>query len=97
MIIIHKKISNINYKKCKISIIIHCRNEEKYISKYLDSIIANNYSKNNLEILVVDGMSENGTRNIINEYIRRYSFVSGLENFRKVTPCAMNIGIRNCK
>ncbi|PKP62031.1 hypothetical protein CVT91_00945 [Candidatus Atribacteria bacterium HGW-Atribacteria-1] len=67
------------------------------MSKCLDSIIANNYPKNKLEILVVDRMSENGTRDIINEYIMRYSFVSVLENFRKVTPCAMNTGIRNCK
>jgi len=40
-----------------ISIIIPCQNEEKYIKKCLDSIINNDYSKDRLEVLVVDGMS----------------------------------------
>ena len=38
-----------------VSIIIPCRDEEKFISQCLDSILANDYPKENLEILVVDG------------------------------------------
>jgi len=41
-----------------ISIIIPCRNEEKFIRKCLDSIIAQDYPKDGLEVLAVDGMSE---------------------------------------
>jgi len=41
-----------------VSIIIPCRNEEKYISKCLDSIIAQDYPRDKLEVLVVDGRSE---------------------------------------
>jgi len=48
-----------------ISIIIPCRNEEKFIDKCLDSIIAQNYPKDKLEILIIDGMSEDGTRGIV--------------------------------
>jgi len=36
-----------------VSIIIPCRNEEKFIGKCLDSIIAQDYFKDKLEILVV--------------------------------------------
>jgi len=43
----------------KLSVIIPCRNEEKFIGKCLDSIIANDYPKDKIEVLVVDGMSEN--------------------------------------
>lgn len=41
-----------------VAVIIPCRNEEKFIGKCLDSVITNDYPKDRLEILVVDGMSE---------------------------------------
>jgi len=96
-----------------ISIIIPCRNEEKYIGKCLDSIIANDYPKDRLEILIGDGMSEDRTREIIQRYIKKYSFVSNakrekqgsakqvliklFDNPKKIAPVAQNIGIKNSK
>lgn len=80
-----------------ISIIIPCRNEEKFISNCLDSIIANDYPKNRLEILVVDGMSDDGTKDIIKQYSKRYHFIRMLENHRKIVPVALNIGINNAQ
>jgi glycosyltransferase involved in cell wall biosynthesis len=78
-----------------VSIIIPCRNEEKFIGKCLDSIINTKYPKNKLEVLVVDGMSEDRTRKIVAEYINKYSFIRLLDNPKKIIPTAMNIGIRN--
>ena len=37
-----------------VSIIIPCRNEEKFIGKCVDSILKQDYPKDKLEILVVD-------------------------------------------
>ena len=45
-----------------VSIIIPCRNEEKFIGKCLDSILAQDYPQEKMEVLVVDGMSEDKTR-----------------------------------
>jgi len=58
-----------------ISIVIACRNEEKYISKCLGSIIAQDYPKDKLEILVVDGRSKDRTKEIIEKYSKQYPFV----------------------
>jgi glycosyltransferase involved in cell wall biosynthesis len=69
----------------KISVIIPCRNEEKFISKCLDSIIQQDYPKENLEVLVIDGMSEDKTREIIQKYSQRYPFIKLLENPKKFT------------
>jgi glycosyltransferase involved in cell wall biosynthesis len=80
-----------------VSIIIPCRNEEKYIGICLDSILANDYSKDRLEILVVDGISEDGTRGIVEGYARRYGFIRFLNNPKKITPSALNTGIANAK
>ena len=45
-----------------VSVIIPCRNEGKFIGKCLDSLLEQDYPKENLEIFVVDGMSDDKTR-----------------------------------
>ncbi len=77
-----------------VSIIIPCRNEKNFIGMCLDSIIANNFPKDSVEVFVVDGISEDGTRDIIIEYVQKYPFIKLLDNPKRVTPIAMNIGIR---
>ncbi len=78
-----------------VSIIIPCRNEEKFINKCLDSIITNDYPKDIFEVLVVVGMSEDGTREIVKGYADRYSLIRLLDNPKKITPVALNIGIKS--
>ena len=80
-----------------VSIIIPCRDEEKFISKCLDSVITNDYPKDKLEVLVVDGMSVDGTREIVEKDVQQYPFIKILDNPKKITPCALNIGIKNAK
>ena len=80
-----------------VSIVIPCRNEEQFIGKCLDSIIANGYPKDRLEILVIDGMSEDKTREIIERYTQQYQFVRLLDNPKKIIPCALNVGIKGAK
>jgi len=80
-----------------VSIIMPCRNEERFIGQCLDSIIANDYPKDRLEILIGDGMSEDGTREIIEKYKKEHSFIKLFNNPKKIAPAAQNIGIRNSK
>jgi len=80
-----------------VSAVVPCRNEEKFISDCLNSIIANDYPKDNLEILIADGMSTDKTREIIKEYSRKYPFLKILDNQRVITPAAMNVGIKNSR
>ena len=80
-----------------VSIIIPCRNEEKFIARCLDSIIANDYPKEKIEILIMDGRSEDKTREIIKSYVKHYPFIRLLDNPRKFTPLALNIGIKNAQ
>lgn len=80
-----------------VSIVIPSRNEEKFIGMCLDSIIANDYPKDKIEVLIVDGVSEDGTREIVEKYVQQYPFIKILDNLKKNTPCALNIGIKNAK
>ncbi len=79
--------------KKKISIIIPCLNEEKYIASCIDSLLESDFDRSKIEVLVVDGMSSDKTREIVNGYLNRYHFIKLLDNPGKIAPKAMNIGI----
>jgi succinoglycan biosynthesis protein ExoA len=55
-----------------VSVIIPCRQEEKYIARMLESLLANDYPRDRLELLVVDAMSTDGTREIVREFIKEH-------------------------
>ena len=78
----------------RVSIVIPCRNEEKHISKCLNSLLDNSYPKSLIEIIIIDGMSEDNTREIIKKYIKKYPFIKLINNSRKIVPTALNIGIK---
>lgn len=80
-----------------VSIIIPCRNEEQFIAQCLDSLLSQDYPKENLEILVIDGMSEDETRKIVERYSKQHSYIKLLNNPKKTTPSALNIGVTQAK
>jgi len=79
----------------KVSIIVPCRNEEKHIEECIESILKQEYPKEKIEVLVIDGMSKDGTRKIITEYVKIYSFIKMIDNPKLNTSAALNIGIMN--
>jgi glycosyltransferase involved in cell wall biosynthesis len=81
----------------KITVIVPARNEEKYIATCLDSIIACDYPKERMEVLVIDGMSSDRTAEIVNDYAKNNPFIILVQNPEKTVPYAMNIGIDRAK
>lgn len=80
-----------------LSVICPIYNEEKYIARCIDSILCQDYPREDLEVLFVDGMSCDRTREIVQGYIERYSFIRLIDNPRKIVPYAMNLGIRQAR
>lgn len=80
-----------------LSVICPIYNEEKYIAKCIDSVLKQDYPKEDMEIFFVDGMSGDRTVQIVNEYCVKYPFIKLLENPHRVVPYAMNIGIKASK
>lgn len=78
-----------------ISVVVPCRNEARFIAACIDAILANDYPKDRVEILVVDGASDDGTQKIVDGYTRHHSNIKLLNNPKRTAPAAMNIGIRN--
>lgn len=76
----------------KFSIIIPCYNEEKYISRCLNSICNQTLDKEKYEVIVIDDGSNDNSLNIINQFDIKL-FNSG----RLGAGGARNIGINNAK
>lgn len=80
-----------------VSVVVPCRNEVRYIGPCLDSLLANDYPKDKMEILVIDGMSDDGTRGIVTAYAYQYSFIKLIDNPKKNATAAMNLGVKTAK
>lgn len=80
-----------------VSIIVPCRNERRYMADCLDSILANDYPASRVEIIVADGMSDDGTREILQEYSKRFDRIRFLDNPSRTAPAALNVGIGSSK
>lgn len=77
-----------------LSVVCPIYNEEKYIAKCIDSLLLQDYPKDDLEIIFVDGMSTDKTREIIATYTEKYPFIKLLDNPKRIVPYAMNAGIK---
>ncbi len=82
----------------EISVVIAVRNEEHYITRCLDSMINQDFPKEKYEILVVDGMSQDKTLEIVKNYQERFpELVRALSNPGKTQSRGRNIGISESK
>jgi len=79
----------------KISVIIPCRNEAKYIEECIDAIYANRLEENiEVNTIIVDGLSDDGTREIIQKLQLKYTNLHLVDNEKQLTPFAFNLGIK---
>lgn len=77
-----------------VSIIIPCRNEAGYIRQVLENIVSQDYPEDRIEVIIADGMSDDGTRGILDEFCAQYSFIRYIDNPAKVVPHGLNAAIR---
>lgn len=76
-----------------VSVVVPCRNERDHVDACLASILGNDYPAESLEVVVVDGMSDDGTRERILAAAAAHPAVRLLDNPSRVTPVALNLGI----
>lgn len=78
-----------------VSVVVPCRNEVKHISRCLDSILSSSYP--NIEVLVIDGQSTDGTLEVLETYAQKVKTIFVYTNTHRLTPYAFNIGVRHAK
>ncbi len=76
------------------TVIIPARNEENFIEPCLRSLVEQDYPQGKMEILVIDGLSEDKTVTIVENLALTHTNIKVLRNPDRIIPSALNIGIR---
>jgi glycosyltransferase involved in cell wall biosynthesis len=78
----------------RLSVIIPCRNEKRHIAQFLDSLLNQQLEpKWELEILVADGMSTDGTRELLRQYSEKAPCVRLIDNPGQIVSTGLNAAI----
>jgi glycosyltransferase involved in cell wall biosynthesis len=77
----------------KISIIIPVYNVEQYVAKCLDSVLNQSYS--NLEVLLINDGSTDGSANICNEYVVKDTRIRLFHQENRGLSAALNVGLEH--
>lgn len=80
-----------------VSVVIPCRNERGWIDSCLESLLRTTYPLDRLEIIVVDGMSDDGTRDAVARHAAEHPQVRMLDNPARITPVALNVAIASAR
>lgn len=74
-----------------VSVVVPARNEEQFIRTCLDSLRRQDYE--NLEIIVVDGDSDDRTAEIVATYSARDARITLLRNEQRIVPVSLNLAL----
>jgi succinoglycan biosynthesis protein ExoA len=80
----------------EVSVLVPVRNEEVHIRDAVATMLAQDYA-GGIEFLFIEGMSEDRSREILDELAETDARIRVLENPRKGIPYALNIGLRNAR
>lgn len=75
-----------------VSVVVGIRNEEKFIEECIESLLQLDYPQDSYEVIIVDGMSTDKTRDLVQKYP-----VKLLLNERKNVAAARNLGVKNAR
>lgn len=78
----------------RVSVLMPVRNEAAYIGRSVGAVLAQDYPQHLIEILVADGMSTDGTREIVQAIRANHPRVTLLDNPDMIAPTALNLATR---
>lgn len=81
----------------RVSIIVPCRNEERYIRSCVESARGQQTPFGGVEIIVVDGESDDMTRQILEEIAVEDARVRIVDNPKRIVSTGLNEGIRSAR
>ena len=77
-----------------VSVILAVRDEERFIARALEAVLRQFYPQGDIEILVVDGESQDRTREVVASLARRDPRVRLLHNPLRRVAGGLNVGLR---
>jgi succinoglycan biosynthesis protein ExoA len=76
-----------------VSVLMPVRNEAAFINRSVGSVLSQDYPPERMEILLADGLSEDGTRQIISGLQQQHSNIKILDNHRKIVATGLNAAL----
>jgi succinoglycan biosynthesis protein ExoA len=76
-----------------VSVVIPVRNEAGFITDLIDSILTQDYPQDRMEVIVADGMSTDGTREILADLQTRYRQLLVVDNPGRIVPTGLNLAV----
>lgn len=80
-----------------VSVVVPCRNEIRYIRAFLDSATRQELGHIRMEILIADGMSDDGTQQVLAGFLEKFPFFRVIENPEQVASTGLNRTIREAR
>ncbi len=77
-----------------LSVICPIYNEERYIRGCVESVLAQDFPHDDLEVIFADGMSTDSTRDIVAQYAATHPWIRLIDNPRRIVPTALNAAIQ---
>lgn len=76
-----------------VTVVIPIRNEAAFIARTLDQVLDQDLTDVELEVIVVDGESTDGTQHIVKRYIERDQRIQLINNPQRLSSAARNLAI----
>lgn len=82
-----------------VSIIVPCLNEQRTIGMLLDAIFNQTYPVEDIEVVIADGFSTDGTREVVEQFANEHASLSILlvDNPKRIIPAALNVSIGHAR
>ncbi|MHA1705851.1 MAG: glycosyltransferase family 2 protein [Promethearchaeota archaeon] len=77
-----------------VSVVAPCRNESAFIENFIENLLKQDFPSANIEYIIVDGMSQDGTRDILKGFQSNIPQLRVIDNPDRNTPAALNRGIK---
>src|SRR5688572_18714806 len=80
-----------------VSVVIPMRNESGWIQECLDAVLAQDWPRDRIEVIVVDGMSEDGSYETVSALAARDPRIRVLRNPARIVPSSLNLAIESAR
>jgi glycosyltransferase involved in cell wall biosynthesis len=80
-----------------VSVLMPIRNEAGHIQRSLEAVLQQEYPAEQMEVLVADGMSDDGTRQIVSSYQADHPNLRLIDNPGRIVPTGLNAALREAR
>jgi len=76
-----------------VSVVMPVRNEARFIANTLETVLQQDYPADRFEVIVADGMSDDGTQDILRDIEARYDQLRVITNQGRIVTTGLNVAI----